>query len=103
MDAREVDVRGADPPAQPGGTITDHRSRREFLEYAGLAGLGLLATGPLVGRLVDCTLDGVSDPGIIEHVKGLRLANVRINGQVGNEGISREMEDRKVRADKGRR
>jgi hypothetical protein len=31
------------------------------------------------------------------------IENVRINGQVRNEDISRQMEDRKVRADKGRR
>jgi polygalacturonase len=40
-------------------------------------------------RLIDCTLDGVSDQDVIESVRGLKLVNVKINGQLRNEEISR--------------
>ncbi len=40
-------------------------------------------------RLVDCTFDGVSDADIVENVRGLKLTNVRINGRVRNEEITR--------------
>jgi hypothetical protein len=40
-------------------------------------------------RLVDCTFDGVSDADVIENVRGLKLANVRINGRLRNEEITR--------------
>jgi polygalacturonase len=40
-------------------------------------------------RLVDCTFDGVASPDVIENVTGLKLENVRINGQVRNETIMR--------------
>ncbi len=40
-------------------------------------------------RLVDCTFDGVAKPDVLEAVKDLVLTNVRINGQVRNERISR--------------
>jgi polygalacturonase len=40
-------------------------------------------------RLVDCTFDGVSDADIVENVRALRLANVRVNGQLRNEEIRR--------------
>ncbi len=40
-------------------------------------------------RLVDCTLDGVADADIVENVRGLKLTNVRVNGQVRNEEITR--------------
>jgi polygalacturonase len=40
-------------------------------------------------RLVDCTFDGVSEPDVIENVRGLKLTNVKINGQVRNDEISR--------------
>jgi polygalacturonase len=40
-------------------------------------------------RLVDCTFDGVASADVIENVTGLTLTNVRINGQVRNETITR--------------
>jgi polygalacturonase len=45
---------------------------------------------PIQGvRIVDCTFDGVASPDVIENVTGLTLSNVRINGQVRNETITR--------------
>jgi len=45
---------------------------------------------PIQGiRLVGCTFDGVESPDVIENVKGLTLRNVRINGQLKNETITR--------------
>lgn len=41
-------------------------------------------------RLVDCTFDGVSDADVVENVRGLKLTNVKINGKVRNETISRQ-------------
>jgi len=40
-------------------------------------------------RLTDCTFDGVASPDVIENVTGLTLANVRINGQLRNETITK--------------
>jgi polygalacturonase len=40
-------------------------------------------------RLVDCTFDGVESPDVLENVAGLMLRNVRINGQLKNETITR--------------
>ena len=41
-------------------------------------------------RLVDCDLDGVAQPNVIENVKALELRNVRINGKlVSNTGESK--------------
>jgi polygalacturonase len=40
-------------------------------------------------RLVDCTFDGVESPDVLENVAGLTLRNVRVNGQVRNETITR--------------
>jgi len=33
-------------------------------------------------RLLDCTFDGVSDADVVEHVRGLKLSNVRVNGRL---------------------
>jgi polygalacturonase len=45
---------------------------------------------PIQGiRLVDCTFDGVQNPDVLENVAGLTLRNVRINGQLRNETITR--------------
>jgi polygalacturonase len=43
-------------------------------------------------RLVDCSFEGVSDADVIEHVRGLKLTNVRINGQMRKEEIGRDAE-----------
>jgi polygalacturonase len=40
-------------------------------------------------RLTDCTFDGVASPDVIENVTGLTLTNVRINGELRNETITR--------------
>ena len=40
-------------------------------------------------RLVDCVFDGVESPDVIENVAGLTLANVRVNGRLRNETITR--------------
>ena len=48
-------------------------------------------------RLVDCTFEGVSDADLLEHVRGLKLANVRVNGQLRNEEIRNSEERQSVR------
>jgi polygalacturonase len=35
-------------------------------------------------RLIDCTLDGVQSPDVVEHVENLVFTNVRVNGQARN-------------------
>lgn len=40
-------------------------------------------------RLVDCTFDAVEKPDVLEGIKGLSLTNVRVNGQVRTEVVSR--------------
>jgi len=40
-------------------------------------------------RVIDCTFAGVSDPDVLEGVKGLTLTNTRVNGQLKNEVINR--------------
>jgi polygalacturonase len=40
-------------------------------------------------RLIDCTLDGVAQPDLLEAVRDLVLTNVRINGTLRNEKISK--------------
>jgi len=48
------------------------------------------ARAPIVDvRMADCTFDGVAQPEIVESVRDLALSNVRINGQLRNERISR--------------
>jgi len=45
---------------------------------------------PLVDlRIADCTFDGVAAPEVVEAVRDLTLSNVRINGQLRNERITR--------------
>jgi polygalacturonase len=45
---------------------------------------------PISGvRIVDCRFDGVEKPDVIEAVKDLELANVRINGRTINDRITR--------------
>ena len=40
-------------------------------------------------RLVDCTFDNVAKPDVLECVKDLTLSNVKINGKVRNERITK--------------
>ena len=48
------------------------------------------ARAPIVDvRIADCTFDGVAQPEIVESVRDLALSNVRINGRLRNERISR--------------
>ena len=45
---------------------------------------------PISGvRIVDCTFDGVEKPDLLENVKDIELANVRVNGKLVNERITR--------------
>jgi polygalacturonase len=45
---------------------------------------------PITGvRIVDCQFDGVAKPDLLENVKGIELSNVKINGKVVNETITR--------------
>jgi polygalacturonase len=37
----------------------------------------------------DCTFDGVGSPDVLEHVRDLALTNVRVNGRLRNERLSR--------------
>ncbi len=41
-------------------------------------------------RLVDCTFDDVAKPDVLEAVKDITLTNVKINGTVRNETITRQ-------------
>ena len=40
-------------------------------------------------RVIDCRFDGVAEPDVLEGVRGVSLANVRVNGRVRNEVITR--------------
>jgi polygalacturonase len=40
-------------------------------------------------RLVDCTFDGVAEPDRLEGVRDITLTNVRVNGTIRNDRISR--------------
>ena len=45
---------------------------------------------PISGvRIVDCEFNGVAKPDLLENVKGIELKNVRVNGKVLNESITR--------------
>ena len=45
---------------------------------------------PISGvRIEDCTFDGVASGDLLENVRGIELRNVRVNGQLRNETISR--------------
>jgi polygalacturonase len=70
---RDVEVRG----------VTSQKSKYGFL----LRGYG---HSPITDvRVVDCTFNGVSDGNVFEGVRDVALTNVRINGQLHNEKISR--------------
>jgi polygalacturonase len=70
---RDVDVRN----------VTSKKSKHAFL-------LRGFAESPIENvRVTDCTFDGVEQPDRLEGVKGLVLTNVRVNGQLRNETLSR--------------
>ena len=63
--------------------VTSRKSRYAFL-------LRGYAKSPITDvRVIDCQFDGVAEPDRLEGVKGLRLTNVRVNGQLKNEMIDR--------------
>jgi polygalacturonase len=70
---RDIDVRN----------VTSKKS-----EYALL--LRGFKNAPISGvRIENCTFDGVAKGDLLENVKGIELRNVRVNGHVRNETISR--------------
>jgi len=70
---RDVDVRG----------VTSRKSRYAFL-------LRGYERSPIADvRVTDCTFDGVADTDVLEHVRDLVLTNVRQNGRMRNERITR--------------
>ena len=70
---RDVDVRN----------VTSKKSRYAFL-------LKGYARSPIRDvRVSDCAFDNVASPDVLEHVRDLVLARVRVNGQQKNERISR--------------
>jgi len=78
--------RGRFPPTVRDIEVRDVTSRKS--EYAVLLrGYGHTPLNDI--RVLDCTFDNVAKPEVVEGVKGLRLANVRINGQLRNETIDR--------------
>jgi hypothetical protein len=40
-------------------------------------------------RVTDCTFDGVTDADVLQSVRNLTLGNVRVNGRLRNESISK--------------
>lgn len=77
---------GAYPPVVRDVEVRNVTSRKS--QYA------LLLRGykhdPISGvRIADCRFDGVEKPDVIEAVKDLELANVRINGRTINDRITR--------------
>jgi polygalacturonase len=40
-------------------------------------------------RVIDCRFDGVAEPDVLEGVRGVSLSNVRVNGRVRNEVITK--------------
>lgn len=40
-------------------------------------------------RVTDCAFDGVESPDVLQGVQNLVLSNVRVNGRVRNETISK--------------
>ena len=40
-------------------------------------------------RVADCTFDGVADADVFQSVRNLTLGNVRVNGRLRNESISK--------------
>jgi polygalacturonase len=70
---RDVDVRN----------VTSRKSQYAFL-------LRGYEEAPITNvRVTDCTFDGVEKPDRLEGVRNLVLTNVRVNGQLRNERISR--------------
>jgi lysophospholipase L1-like esterase len=70
---RDIDVRG----------VTSRKSKHAFL-------LRGYARSPVTNvRVTDCTFDGVAEGDMLQGVRDLVLANVRINGETRNERISR--------------
>jgi polygalacturonase len=70
---RDIDVRD----------VTSRKSQYAFL-------LKGYARSPISGvRVRDCTFDGVARADVLEGVRDVELTNVRVNGQVRNERISR--------------
>ncbi len=70
---RDVDVRN----------VTSRKSKYAFM-------LRGFETSPITSvRVADCTFDGVQSPDVIEGVRDLVLANVKVNGQRRDERISR--------------
>jgi polygalacturonase len=77
---RDVDVRN----------VTSRKSKYTFL-------LRGYARSPVTDvRVTDCTFDGVESGDVLEGVRDLVLSNVRINGEVRNERITREAAVRKA-------
>jgi polygalacturonase len=71
---RDVDVR----------EVTSRKSRYALM-------LKGYARSPIADvRISDCTFDGVEQPDITESVRDVVLANVRVNGYLRNERITRE-------------
>jgi polygalacturonase len=70
---RDVDVR----------EVTSRSSRHAFL----LRGYQRSPIAEL--RVSDCTFDGVAQPDVMEHVRDVVLANVRVNGKRRDERITR--------------
>jgi polygalacturonase len=71
---RDVDVR----------EVTSRKSKYAFL-------LKGYARSPIADvRIADCTFDGVESPDVLRGVRDLVLTNVRVNGYLRNERITRE-------------
>jgi hypothetical protein len=70
---RDVEVRN----------VTSHKSLHAFL-------LRGYAHDPISNvRVIDCTFDGVEKEDVIENVRDLTLTNVRRNGRVLNDRLTR--------------
>jgi polygalacturonase len=70
---RDVDVRD----------VTSKKSKYAFL-------LKGYARSPISGvRVSDCTFDGVASADVLQHVRDVVLTNVRVNGQLRSERITR--------------
>jgi polygalacturonase len=64
--------------------VTSRKSRHALL-------LKGYARSPIADvRISDCTFDGVEDPDITQSVRDVVLTNVRVNGRLRNERITRE-------------
>jgi lysophospholipase L1-like esterase len=78
---RDIDVRN----------VTTRKSKYAFL-------LRGYARSPVSDvRVSDCTFDGVEQGDVLEGVRDLVLSNVRINGELRNERITRDAAARKVK------